>query len=146
MKTYKQWFILLILIIASSCSNEQDKNLKNTENPNFIFEKSKLLENYQIPKEDIISLQKLGFSGSYGVAMERTDYLNNETYIYYLMENDIEIRKNSLPSMTNDLLKNKTPHQSKQFHTTNLVTYPRDIRVIAVNFTEEKLIKGRTSH
>jgi hypothetical protein len=151
MKTGKQLFLLLILIVTYSCSNEEDKNLQNTEIPNFVFEESRLLENYQIPKEDVISLQKLGFSGSSGVAMERTDYLHNETYMYYLMENDIVIRKDALPSMSNELSKNKTNNQSKQYHTTNLVDIekgerarPRFIKVIAVNFTEINLIKGLT--
>ena len=142
MKTYKQWFILLIFMIASSCSNEEDKNLQNNEIPNFVFEESRLLENYQIPKEDVISLQKLGFNESSAVVMEKTDYLKNEISIYYLMENEIEISKDDLTSMTNELLKNKSTNQSKQYRTRLTVASPSEIRVTGVNISDVNLIRG----
>ncbi len=136
MKTTKQFFILFMLIFAFSCSNE------NLENSEFVFEKSTLLENYQISKDDVESLQKLGFIGSSGVAMERTDYVNNLTYIYYLMENDIEIRKDSLKSMTKEHLKTKQKKESEQFRTTNLVNAPQNIHIIGINIYHNNLKQG----
>lgn len=136
MKTTKQFFILITLIFTFSCSNEQ------TENGEFVFEESRLLENYQIPKGDVISLQKLGFAGSSGVAMERTDYVNNLTYIYYLMEGDIEIRKDSLNSMTNKYSKSSQEQKTQQYRTTNLVNTPQSIHVIGINIYHNNLKQG----
>ncbi|MGZ0017396.1 M57 family metalloprotease [Yeosuana sp. AK3] len=136
MKTMKQLFILITLIFIFSCSNEQE------ENSGFIFEESHLLENYQIPEEDVTSLQKLGFIGSSGVAMERTDNVNNLTYIYYLMEGDIEIRKDSLKSMTNEHSKSSLEQKSQQYRTTNLVNTPQSIHVIGINIYQDNLKQG----
>lgn len=95
-----------------------------------------------MPKEDLESLQKLGFIGSSGLAMERTEYVNNLTYIYYLMENDIEIRKDSLTSMTKVHLKTEQKKESKQFRTTNLVNAPQNIHVIGINIHQYNLSQG----
>lgn len=106
--------------------------------------KQKEVEDYKMPNRDIEFLQKLGFAGSSGIVMEKTQIWNGGfTYIYYLMEGDIEIRKDLLKSMVDELSING---KVSQYRTTNLVggPFPRTIRVIAMNMTNTTLRQGLT--
>jgi len=132
--------ITLFVTIALSCNDEKLDKLKTSE---FVFETTRIIEDYEMPNEDIELLQELGFSGSSGIVMERTNNLNGSTYIYYLMEGDIEIRKYLLKSMVEDSPDNG---RVEQYRTTNLVggPFPRTIRVIAFNMNNTDLIQGLT--
>lgn len=76
------------------------------------------------------------------MVLEKTDFIHDETYVYYLMEGDIEIRRDLLKSMAANAAGGKT----EQFRTTNLVNgpFPRTIRIIAINMTNSTLRQGLT--
>ena len=132
--------ITLFVTITLSCNDEKLDKLETSE---FVFETTRIIEDYEMTNEDIELLQELGFSGSSGIVMERTNNLNGSTYIYYLMEGDIEIRKDLLKSMVEDSPDNG---RVEQYRTTNLVIgpFPRTIRVIAINMNNVDLRQGLT--
>ncbi len=107
------------------------------------LEESRVLADYAIPAQDFLFLQELGFAGSDGVVLEKTDYVHDEKYIYYLMEGDIEIRKDLLKVMATQAVNGG---RAEQFRTTNLVNgpFPRTIRIIAINMTNSTLRQGLT--
>jgi len=136
----KKLVLRMVFILALvSCSHESFQNSATSE---FIFEKSKILLNYKMTDEDIKALQKLGFSGRSSIVMERTDYVDNLTYIYYLMDGDIEVRKNSIKSMLKELLDFSIENKSNQFRTSNLVNSPRNIHIIGMNIYNNTLREG----
>ncbi|HEX9649471.1 MAG TPA: M57 family metalloprotease [Cyclobacteriaceae bacterium] len=139
MKNFRRLIILVLFgIILFSC------NIEEVEKTEFVFETSRVLEDYEMPNEDIELLQQLGFAGSSGIVMEKTQIWNGgATYIYYLMEGDIEIRKDLLKSMVDELPKNG---KVSQYRTANLVggPFPRTIRVIGMNMNNTTLQQGLT--
>lgn len=146
---YFKFSLVIMLIAMTSCS---DSNMVEEEKSEFIFEETRVIENYQMPEEDILNLQKLGFSGSSGVVKEKKDFISGSTYIIYLMEGDIEIRKDVLESMVEDIPEIPSLDQHKrydfpdlmsQYHTTNLVGNNfTAIHVIGWNFDNSILHQG----
>lgn len=139
MKNFSKFLLLLAFIFNLSCTDNpvEDKHLSGE------FEKLVLLDNFQIPTKDLESLKILGFEGSSGIVVERINNINNTSFIAYLMEGDIEIRKDSLNSMVNELQR-YTPSQNKQYRTTNLVNTPKNVHVIGMNITNSTLREGLT--
>jgi len=134
-------FLIIILIVTFSCSDDVNIETDNAATKDFVFEKSRIIEDYKIPLEDIEYLQALGFSGSSGIVLEKTDLVRDEVYISYLMEGDIEIKKDNLKSMVEGF---RSDVFTKQYRTTNLVNSPRTIRVIGINFYHSELKQGLT--
>ncbi len=121
-----QSILLIIIVMFTVISCSQDSQFGEAQNTIIIEEDYRIIPNYQMSIGDIVNLQKLGFSGSSGIAVEKTNYFD-ERYVIYLMEGDIEIRKDSLKSMVSNI------GAAKQYRTNNLVASPRTIRVIGMN-------------
>ena len=137
----KKIFLIIIIISTFSCSDDVNIENDSATTKDFVFEKSRIIENYETPLKDIEYLQALGFSGSSGIVLEKTDLVRDEVYISYLMEGDIEIRKDELESMVKNM---SNDNFDKQYRTTNLVNSPRTIRIIGVNMYNNSLKQGLT--
>lgn len=120
----KKALLALILFSAlTNCSKENEiQNSPNQENNLLSYTSneitSKLLDDYNIPEQDIFYLQKLGFSGSPAKVYENFDSTTNETYTSYVLENDIEIKSEDLITMIPEELLTKGGGLASQYRTT----------------------------
>ena len=136
----KKVVLLAALFTAFACTSEPETEAPNPQE--FVFKTSKILSDFDPPNQDIIHLQELGFSGSSGVVLEKTDHVFDETYITYLMEGDIEIRQDKLLPMVEEI---RSKNTDRQYRTWNLVeSLPRTLHIIAINMYNPSLQTGLT--